>query len=274
MSGRGGCPQALWEDAWRAKEGDEQGGSASEDGGGFEEAARDAVERAAKVLEQRLESGLSSLQRTGDLRDEDVQDLVAQFTSRTQDLIETAVSLMSIVPDVVERLAAGQGGEGQQADEPDRSEAKPTDDEEGDKAEGAAEAESEGAAEDKSEDEAEQPEGEEEEQDEGDEPQPTSADQQGPYRPASGGRPRASGRSRSPRPATKRATRRTRTSARRSSMNRTTTTRTRTTRTRTTTTRTTTRASRGEAPTGPTGPVPGDTAALGPTLTSVAEPDR
>lgn len=116
-----------------------------EDRAGFESAARDAseaVKRAAAVLEEELQSGLSGLRRLqegisenrrvdqeafdevlkrlrangrefidvasnriGDLRADDVQELAAQFSAHAQDLFDTTVSLMTIVPDIINRLA-------------------------------------------------------------------------------------------------------------------------------------------------------------------------
>jgi hypothetical protein len=141
-----------------------QGGGESTDRPGFENAARDAseaVRRAAAVLEEELQSGLSVLRRLqegisenrrvdqeafdevlkrlrangrefievasnriGDLRADDVQELTAQFSSHAQDLFDTTVSLMTIVPDIINRLAkrGEEATEGHDAPTPPRPE--------------------------------------------------------------------------------------------------------------------------------------------------------
>lgn len=146
--------------------------------GGFEEAARtasEAVRRAASVLEEELASSLSGVHRLqerlieerrvdqeafddvvrrlksngrefidaaagriDDLRADDVKELTEQFTSQAQDLFDTTVSLMTLVPDLVNRLMArteerlgddadrpASGGEARPAEPKPRPEAKP-----------------------------------------------------------------------------------------------------------------------------------------------------
>ncbi|HEX2048317.1 MAG TPA: hypothetical protein VHF27_11160 [Acidimicrobiales bacterium] len=102
--------------------------SENEGGQGFEDAVREAVQNASDAVQERLKAALSGLQGGG-LSDDDVQALVEQFSSRASGLLETAASLLSIVPDVVERLGGGGGGgdAGGGADEGDADEgqAKP-----------------------------------------------------------------------------------------------------------------------------------------------------
>lgn len=141
-------------------EGDRQG-RRSEDGPRLEDPARsasEAVRRAAAVLEGELASSMSGLHRLreavteerridqeafddvlrrlkangrelievsanriGDLRQDDVQELAAQFSSHAQDLFDTTVSLVTMVPDILNRLAARGEERLDEPDEPGRT---------------------------------------------------------------------------------------------------------------------------------------------------------
>jgi hypothetical protein len=45
--------------------------------------------------------------RVGDLRSEDVQELADQFSTHAQDLLDTVISMVSIAPDMLNRVMAG-----------------------------------------------------------------------------------------------------------------------------------------------------------------------
>jgi hypothetical protein len=106
--------------------------------------ASEAVRQAASVLERELAAGVSGFQRlgaqiaeehrvdqeafdevlgrlranakefvgvaasrVGDLRSEDVQELATQFSTHAQDLLDTVISMVSIAPDMLNRVMAG-----------------------------------------------------------------------------------------------------------------------------------------------------------------------
>lgn len=92
------------------------------------------MQKAADALGEKLKSGLSSLQEAG-LGEDDVQAPLDGFTARATDLLDTAVSLMSIVPDVVERLDGG-AGEGEGGEEAEK-ELEPKEEAEGEARAGA-----------------------------------------------------------------------------------------------------------------------------------------
>jgi hypothetical protein len=106
--------------------------------------ASEAVRQAASVLEKELAAGVSGFQRlgarvvkerrvdqeafdevlgrlrlnakefvgvaanrVGDLRSEDVQELAQQFSTHAQDLLDTVISMVSIAPDMLNRVMAG-----------------------------------------------------------------------------------------------------------------------------------------------------------------------
>ncbi len=106
--------------------------------------ASEAVRQAASVLEKELAAGVSGFQRlgaqiakerhvdqeafdevlgrlranakefvgvaanrVGDLRSEDVQELATQFSTHAQDLLDTVISMVSIAPDMLNRVMAG-----------------------------------------------------------------------------------------------------------------------------------------------------------------------
>jgi hypothetical protein len=106
--------------------------------------ASEAVRQAASVLERELAAGVSGFQRlgaqiaeehrvdqeafdevlgrlranakefvgvaanrVGDLRSEDVQELATQFSTHAQDLLDTVISMVSIAPDMLNRVIAG-----------------------------------------------------------------------------------------------------------------------------------------------------------------------
>jgi hypothetical protein len=106
--------------------------------------ASEAVRQAASVLQKELAAGVSGFQRLGagiakerrvdqeafdevlnrlranakefvavaanrmgDLRSEDVQELANQFSVHAQDLLDTVISMVSIAPDMLNRMIAG-----------------------------------------------------------------------------------------------------------------------------------------------------------------------
>lgn len=108
--------------------------------------ASDAVKRAAAVLEKELAAGVSGFQRlgtqfaterhvdqaafdevlgrlrtnarefvsvaanrVGDLRSEDVQELASQFSTHAQDLLDTVINMVSVAPDLLNRIMASGG---------------------------------------------------------------------------------------------------------------------------------------------------------------------
>jgi hypothetical protein len=111
--------------------------------------ASEAVRQAAAVLEKELASGVNGVQRlgahlteehrvdqeafdevlarlranthefvgvaanrVGDLRADDVQDLAAQFSTHAQDLLDAVINMVSVAPDMLNRvIAAGQQGD-------------------------------------------------------------------------------------------------------------------------------------------------------------------
>jgi hypothetical protein len=47
--------------------------------------------------------------RVGDLRADDVQELAAQFSTHAQDLLDTVINMVSVAPDMLNRvISAGQ----------------------------------------------------------------------------------------------------------------------------------------------------------------------
>ena len=108
--------------------------------------ASEAVRQAAAVLEKELAAGVSGVQRlgahltkerrvdqeafdevlarlranahefvgvaanrVGDLRADDVQELAAQFSTHAQDLLDTVINMVSVAPDMLNRvISAGQ----------------------------------------------------------------------------------------------------------------------------------------------------------------------
>lgn len=120
--------------------------------------ASEAVRQAAAVLEQELAAGVSGVQRlgahltrerrvdqeafdevlarlranahefvgvaanrVGDLRADDVQELAAQFSTHAQDLLDTVISMVSVAPDLLNRVMTA----GQQTGDPPRAAAAP-----------------------------------------------------------------------------------------------------------------------------------------------------
>jgi hypothetical protein len=106
--------------------------------------ASEAVRQAASVLEKELAAGVSGFQRlgahlvkerrvdqaafddvlnrlranahefvgvaanrVGDLRSEDVQELATEFSTHAQDLLDTVINMISVAPDLLNRVMAG-----------------------------------------------------------------------------------------------------------------------------------------------------------------------